>query len=41
MKRDLATFESALRIAIIEPPDNKPFHLTPGLAPCGRSGRRR
>lgn len=20
---------------------NKPFHLTPGLAPCGRSVRRR
>ena len=27
------------RIAAGEPPDNKPFHLTPGLAPCGRSVR--
>ena len=25
----------------LEQPHNKPFHLTPGLAPCGRSVRRR
>ena len=28
------------RVVAIGAP-NKPFHLTPGLAPCGRSVRRR